>query len=251
MIPTAIDWEVIFRPATMAMVNGQTLSNYLFFNPPWLLLVLIPFAVLPAALGRWLFLVATFFAFGIVARQLKIKPLGLMLFFLTPFALDSLAWGNVEAIALLGLAMPLPFGLLLLVLKPQITLGVIVFLLWRVFQSHDPKKIVTTLLPLAIVLMGSIALYGTWWSQTLTYMQYASSSMNLALFPLGIPIGLILLIQSIRTQDIRFALACSPFFFPVVTPPCWLVVFLALAMQPLDALCGTVLTNLYFLRQLG
>lgn len=245
MIPTAIDWSNTFQPAVWAFIHGQPIYGQTFFNPPWVLVPLIPFAVLPPELGRLLLLLCSILLFGLVAYRLKVKPLGLILFFLTPFVFDSLAWGNIEAIALLGLAMPVPAGLVLLVIKPQITLGVIVFLLWRVVKSRDARRIVTTFLPLVVVLAGSIVMYGAWWSQTLSYTQYIGSSMNLALFPLGIPLGLSLLIQSIRTQDIRLALACSPFFFPVVTPQCWLVVFLALATQPLDMLVGTLLTNGY------
>jgi len=43
------DWVTSFKPATLALIHGENiyLESYKFFNPPWIVFPLIPFAFLP------------------------------------------------------------------------------------------------------------------------------------------------------------------------------------------------------------
>lgn len=52
ILPTGEDWEIFYLPAAQQILAGQ--SPYQipgFFNPPWILLPLLPLALLPAKVG--------------------------------------------------------------------------------------------------------------------------------------------------------------------------------------------------------
>ena len=70
-LPRAIDWQSAFRPAALKLMRGQspfTIEGY--FNPPWALIPLIPFAILPEAVGRALLATTTLLVYIYVAHEL-------------------------------------------------------------------------------------------------------------------------------------------------------------------------------------
>lgn len=204
-------------------MRGDTFHVY---NPPWVLFPLIPFEIVPY--GRALMLVAAISISGFTAARLGASPLAVALFIFSPLVFDALAWGNVEWLAILGFVVTPGFGLLLLVLKPQVTIAAIVFLIvesWRTRGWHGTVRLVA---PLAVVTLLSFVAFGLWPLETASYMDNRNSPMNISLFPWSVPFGIILFVQSLRTHNIRYAIAASPMLSPIVTPPNWIGVFLAL-----------------------
>src|SRR4030067_1799084 len=167
-------------------------------------------------------------ALGFTAYRLGASPFGVALFLLSPLAFDALLWGNVEWLALLGLAVAPWFGFILLAIKPQMTIAVIAFLVIEHWRNKGARQTVHLLIPLALVTLLSFAMFGAWFVESMGYINNRGSSMDASLFPWSIPFGLLLFVLSLRTHNIRYALAASPMFFPVLTPQCWMVVFLAL-----------------------
>lgn len=221
----AVDWQSVFLPAVFSLLSGEPI-NPGFFNPPWALFLLIPFAVMPYEFGRAFLFLSALGSYCLVVRKVGGSLLAFAIFILSVPTFDSLAWGNIEWLALLGLAMPQPIGLIFLAIKPQVTVGIVVFWIVMTLKENGLGVALRLMLPLLAVFALSIVFFGTWFMHTLTYSP--SSTLNLSFFPYSLPIGLGLLVTAIRKSDMRYAIAASPCFFPVVSPQVWLVVFLAL-----------------------
>src|SRR5574341_753033 len=96
--PYGVDWHYTYRPATLAVLRGETPYNgdILFFAPPWVVVPLIPFAILPEDIGRSLFAVVSGAMFAVIAYRLGVKPLGLLAFLLSAPVANCIQTGNVE-----------------------------------------------------------------------------------------------------------------------------------------------------------
>ncbi len=220
MLPVG-DWEGVFRPAVLALLNGQDPYQSVFYNPPWLLAPLIPFAVLPSFMGRILLLIVSLSAFAFVGWKLKATPIGMAAFILSPLAYFSLAGGNVEWLVALGFVTSPAIGLVLLASKPQASVLAIILIAYACYRERQWKPLV---LPVAILIL-SLIFYGDWLEHALSYSSaYASEPLNVShLFPYS----LVLVAASIvfRWRSMRFL---SAFAFPVTTVGVWSIPLLAL-----------------------
>lgn len=225
------DWQIVFVPAISSLLKGEPINSG-FFNPTWTLFPLIPFGVLPYEVGRIFLLLAALASYALIVRAVGGNLLAFVIFVLSVPTFDSLAWGNIEWLALLGLAMPQPIGLIFLAIKPQVTAGIIVFWVAMALKEKGLKCSVRLILPLLVTFALSVALFGAWFVHTLTYSP--SDTLNFSFFPYSLPVGLGLLVSAVRKSDIRYAIAASPCFFPVVSPQVWLVVFLALTPTTIE-----------------
>ena len=219
LIAASTDWLNTFYPAVQAFLNSEPFHIY---NAPWTLFPLIPFATFPW--GRELLFLASMGALGFTAYRLGASPFGVALFLLSPLVFDALLWGNVEWLALLGLAVSPWFGLVLLAIKPQMTIAVMAFLVIESWRKNGTRRTICLLIPLAIVTLLSFAVFGLWFVKSIGY----KATLDANLFPWSIPVGIVLFGLSLRTHNIRYAIAASPMFFYTLTPQCWMVVFLAL-----------------------
>ena len=240
MIPNAVDWDETFLPAVLALFNGGNPYSTAY-NPPWVLFPLIPFAVLPYDLGRILMIGCAVAAFGLVAYRLNASPLALAMLILSPFVYSAIAWGNIEWLALLGLVAVPPVSFLLLMLKPQMTICIIAFLLIEMWRKNERNQMLFSLCMMVGALAWSVLTFGLWFMRLGQYLvAFTDSCINTSLFPYSVPLGIALFLTSLKTRKIQFAIAASPCFFTMVTPQTWLVVMFALSSMPL-ALLATVL----------
>lgn len=194
-----------------------------FWNPTWALFPLIPFELFP--FGRELLFVVSLISLAFVAKKLGAKPIGMIAFLLSPLVFDALLWGNIEWLTLLGLAMNPIYGIWLMVLKPQmllIPIAFILFITWRKSGLLSSLKIIA--LPV-LALLVSFALYGFWITKLFDYSQITGQSLSF--FPWSLIPGIVLSVLAFRRNDLRYALAASPMFFPAISPQVWLVVPLA------------------------
>lgn len=221
------DWVSTFYPAVVALLRGSPPHIY---NAPWTLFPLVPFALIP--MGRVFLLVATFLAFAFTAWRLGVSPRGLLLLLIFPPTLIAAIWGNVEWLTLLGLAINPAIGLCLLAIKPQMTLAVMAFWIIERWQENGWRGVLRLILPLTALTGISFLFFGFWLTTSLTYLQFRGATFDASWFPNLVPVGVLLFVGAWRTHDIRYAIAASPFLFPVLTVQCWLVVLLALVMPP-------------------
>ena len=203
--PTAIDIDRFFRPAVQAVFSG--IDPYQvegFFSPPWLIPFLTPL-LLPDSLGRGLFLALTILVTVWALRCLEADLLPAALFLTTPFWVIEMMSGNVDWLPLLGISLPLPMGLPLMLLKPQFAIGVIFFRLWQTWKEGQGRGVVRAVWPTVLVMGISFLIYPHWLQSLTGAMSPAAQAYGLRFFPWSVPIGFFALIYSVREGRIKAA----------------------------------------------
>ena len=224
----AADWDSTFLPAVRAWLSGGDPLAYIY-NPPWVLVPLVPFALAPYTVGRIALFVCALAVFVAVAlRVFHARTLGVVALMASPLALDALAFGNVEWLALLGLLLPTWAAIPFLLIKPHIGAGVAALLVYLEWRERGWKHATISLTPTICLTAISFVVFGDWVAHMATYTQFQNSFLNLSFFPYTLPLGLALFVAAIRTRRIEYALVCAPCFFPVLTPQVWVVALVAI-----------------------
>jgi hypothetical protein len=200
-----IDWQSI-RPASLAIVAGESPYGAWYFNPPWLAAMLIPLALLPFQASAALMFAINISAFMAIFARLRIYPVLALILLLIVFR--SAFFGNVEGLVLLGAIMPPWIGLFLVLIKPQVGIGIALYWLWFAWKD---KRILRTFGPVIFALSLSFIIYGNWLQSNIT-----AQSWNASIFPYGVPFGLLLLWISCKTRNIGGAIAAGVLFSPYV-----------------------------------
>ncbi len=231
-LPAAVDWSDYFRPAARQLLRGASPYDIEGFpSPPWLLLPVLPLALLPEAIGRALFLLLNLGAFAYTAWRLGASPLTMFFFVLSPPVLHSLLNGNVDGLVILGFVLPPPVGLFFLSIKPQIGLGVALFWLVEAWRAGKVKQVVQTFAPVTAAWLAAFAIFGFWitrWEQEIDLWWNASA------WPLSVPVGLALLVAAIRRRQIEFAMPAGVCLSPYVLLHAWVGALAALMKLPAE-----------------
>jgi hypothetical protein len=144
-LPIGVDWVESFRPATLEFMAGR--SPYTvegFFNPPWMLIPFIPFAILPIKISNLILVDIGLLCFLFIVFRLKIRPLIALLFLLFPTTLVVLHTVNIEWLVILGLVFPPQIGLFFILIKPQV--GIAMAIYWLIVTPNKLK----TFLPVGL-----------------------------------------------------------------------------------------------------
>ncbi len=225
-LPPAVDWESAFRPASLALMRLESpYKDAGFYNPPWALFFLVPFAA-SVEVGRAAILVLSVSIYAYVGVRMGASPLTLAVLLLSPPILHTLLHGNLEWLVLLGILVPPRWGLFLVTIKPQV--GSMVALFWTVeaWREGGWRHVVRLLWPVSLAYVLSIILFGPWPLRAFTQ---TSLWWNASLVPYSIPVGIIAIIWAIWKRDIRGALIASPCLSPYVLLHAWSGVLFALA----------------------
>jgi hypothetical protein len=185
-LPPLRDFDQTFYPAIRYTLTGENpYTAYYeetdqgappsFFNPPWLLLILLPFGFFPIAVARALWLLfligVTLYTVGLL-RPWGLSGLKPLLLVALPWSLIGLLYGQVAILVLLGTVLAivevrqpdrtyasgwkLLSGLLLMSLKPQLGLILALPLLVQMAWQRDrrlPLVVGTGVAILAITLL--------------------------------------------------------------------------------------------------
>lgn len=227
-----IDWYTAFRPAALALLPSPYAAAPLFFGPPWLLVPLLPLAILPPEIGRGLFFILSLAGFLLAIRRLDASPLTAAAFLLSPPVFHCLLNANIDWLPILGATLPPQFGLFLVLAKPQ--MGAVVALFWLVeaWRKGRAREVVRVFAPVSIALLGSILLYGLWPLRMGGVTDIAQ--WNASLWPASIPVGLALAVAALRRRDLRFSLAAGPCLSPYAAFHSWSGAVAALARNPAE-----------------
>ena len=224
--PYGIDWNRNIRPATLAFLHGENPYNIPeFLNPPWTLVLLAPFVLLPEPLGRAALFVVSLALLAVVLQWHKAIPLTAALYLTTPMALAMLQVGNLEAFVLFGLCLPLPFAALLLLVKPQVGLVPLALMVWIHFRDKGWRQTGAALTPAMVLLVLSFLAYGNWPMQALNGLNNGGISGHI--WPLGVPTGFLCAYTAFRERIPGLALIASPLLSPHVSSHSWLGALLA------------------------
>lgn len=222
IIVNMVDWRLGYRVFALAALGGQSpYSTGNFYNPPWALLPALPLALLPETIGGALWFVLGLVGFAAAGRRLGAGPVSLVAFLLSPFVILNQLNGNIDWMPMLGFTLPPPLGLFLILLKPQMGLGLAVFWAWEAFQR---RAFLRTFGPVALAFALSLALYGAWPLQTGRVLDVAQAH-NTSLWPWGAPMGLAVLVIALQRRAPRWAIASSPLFSPYLLLHSWAGVF--------------------------
>lgn len=224
-----VDWVHVFQPAARALLRWQspyTVEGY--FNAPWSLLPLLPLAVLPDNWGYASLVLFSLIAFTYTAYRLGAKPLAMIALLLSPPVIHDLLNGNIDALVVLGFVFPPQIGLFFLLIKPQIGIAVALFWLIEAWRQNKLKEILRVFTPCGLVFLGSFLIYGFW---PIRFGIEIGLWWNASLWPVSIPVGIVLVVAAIRRRQIRFAMAASPCFSPYVLLHSWVGALLALVAQ--------------------
>jgi hypothetical protein len=219
-----VDWRQTYRTGARAIFKGQNPYQVVptFRNPVWILLPLAPFAFLPDKLGSALMLVMDVSLYAFVAHRLKARPIAFTAFMLSPAMLFSHIMLNIDPFILFGFILPAPIGLLFVLAKPQIGLGVCIYWLIEAWRNGGIRKALMILIPSAIAIACSFILYGNWVAQSVARDKFLLSvGWNDSLWPYGLVVGMALLIYGILKRDKVASASASPFLSPYVFLPSW------------------------------
>jgi hypothetical protein len=224
-VPNA-DWFGTFDAAARGVFHGHSpYEQPLYSNPPWAVLILLPFVVLRPALARGLVLVLSLLALTYTAWRLRAPRIAFIALLLSPTAIGSLLAANLDAFAMLGIFLPPACGLLALMIKPQIGAGVVIFYLFQSWREHKLIGVFRTFWPILLATGLSVLLFPVWISRLLSSPEIV---WNRSVFPFGVPVGLFLLWQGYRRSNKFLALASTPFLSPYLTFYTYLVVQIGL-----------------------
>lgn len=219
LIPPGVDW-VGFREAVQHWQMPYAVKG--FYNPPWLLPLIAPLAVLPPRLGQATNSLLALTIMFLVIRHFGGKALSVMVAMLAPPTLFLLMNGNVEWLVLAGLLLPAPAGILLLSLKPQSGGGMIVLHI-----KCSPRPLLL-LAPTAIIAGSSFLIWG-WWPRFSS--RAVDLSWNMSIWPWGLLLGIPILVLALKEESEELALSCMPFLSPYCGLIGWLIPFTVLAAK--------------------
>lgn len=243
--PLGIDWRETYRPATLALLRGETPYNpeiapdAPFFAAPWGLIPLIPIALLPAEIGRVVIMLVALISFAFTAYRLGASPLTMGLFLVSPPVIHCILNANMEWIPLLGFVLPPPIGLFFVSVKPQTGIAVAAFWFFDTWRMGGWRHTLRTFAPVTIALLISFLLFGLWpfgMGDVLGYGQEFNSS----LWPLSIPLGLVLLGTAVQKREMKYAMPASPCLSPYVLFHAWSSAVVALVTSPLQMILAVV-----------
>lgn len=224
------DWRVAFHPAVKEFLAGRSpYTVKLFYNPPWVLLPLIPLSFLPDETAGFIMAILALGSYAYLAYRFGAKPFALAIFIFSPPIIRGIFDVNVDWLAALGLLLPPQIGLFFLLIKPQI--GVVVAIYWAVqaWRKGKWRELIRVFLPIMIAFAFSFFLYGLW---PLKFPNVLDVPYNISPWPYAIPLGVFLIIYSLKKRKIELNLLSIPLLTPYFAPYSLPVPLLSLVQYP-------------------
>jgi hypothetical protein len=238
IVPPAVDWTTTFRPATLALLSGESpYGRFYLVHAPWTLVMLTPLALLPEAVGRVMLIFCALISYAFIAHRLKAKPIAIVFLLLSPLVMHLLLNGNMDWLASLGFILPPQLGLFFISIKPQIGIAVAPFWLVEAWRQGGWKLVVKTFAPFTIVLFLSFLIFGFWPSYSFKVIEVW---YNASLWPMSIPVGLALLVTSLRKRKIEYAMAASPCLSPYALFYSWTGALLAIVSSTPETIAAVI-----------
>jgi hypothetical protein len=245
-LDTGVDWFEAQRPATRAVLRGQSPysingindTNAYFFNPPWTVILLLPIAILPPNLSYAVFVVAAMASYIYAAVKMGMSFRVMFLFLLSPPVLMGLVNANIDWLVVLGFALPPQIGLFFISVKPQMALMVGVFWLYMAFVQGGIKEVVRVFGPFTLVTLLSFVVFGVWPLFSLDVR--LGSSANASLWPVSIPFGLVAMAAAIKERKQEWAMLASPLLTPYLVFHSYVGALLAAARSDLYMIVAVI-----------
>jgi hypothetical protein len=242
LLPMSYDWNMFQRAVNFLLAGKSPYLSPRFSNPAWILIPLIPFALLPAKLGSALISACVYFGFGFTAYKMGAKPLALVALALSAPIFCEAQAANINWLVSLGLLMPPQIGLFFLLAKPQVGGIAALFILIEIWRDSGFRKAFWTFAPVMVAFALSLVLYGPWLLQGIGLVD---TNPDTSTWPKMIPVGLALLALALRKREVKFAILSSPFLAPYSTFPIWGFAYLGLLPDNLLVIVAVIGSWIY------
>lgn len=204
------DYLVGYYPALHA---ADPYSIPFYFNPPWLIWLLRPLALLAPADSFCLWLAIVFLLVMRCTYALGGGALAAVLTMTSPGFIESVINGQVDVLVLIGL---LVGSWLLILIKPQVAGAAVVYDVIRERRVDWPS----------LALIGLSFLAHGFWPASISGAGLITAA-SLSPWPYGIPGGVALFALALRRRD-RYLAALSSFFFAPYISGNSLLVYIAI-----------------------
>lgn len=237
------DW-VVYRLAAEALLRGETPyvidHEYQFYNPPWALLPLIPLVLLPFPLDAMGSLLLTMVGVLGICYYTRMSSKVAIVWLLTPPVITCILTGQIDWMVLYGFFCPPVLAFFLLMIKPQVGLGMAVYLFVRLWQQRNLSYAMRKAAPALAWLGLSFIAYGPWPLNALAMAGREAAQWPTTLWPQAVPVGLGLLYWALRKRKAKAAMAAGPCLSSHVIPSSWMGALLALNDEPVVLLIVSV-----------
>ena len=176
-------------------------------------------------------------AFVLIARRLGARWLAVIFLLLSAPVLHGALNGNIDWLASLGFILPPQIGLFFVSTKPQLGIAVGIFWLVEAWRRNRWIEVLRVFGPFLGVLLISFLLFGLW---PLRAREMPNLWWNASLWPMSIPVGLALLVVSIKKRRIEFAMGASPCLAPYVLLHSWVVALLAVVAHTAEFIAAVI-----------
>lgn len=229
-LPPGGDWHSTFYPATRAFWSGRNpylaVSN--FTNPVWALIPLGPLA-LNATIGSAGMILVTIASCTIAVRYYGGSSIDVILFLTMPLSVFMFGVRNIDWLPLLGTMFAPQFGLVFVVIKPQVGFGLALYWLACSWRTGGLPRTVRTFSLLGILYLASFVVYGPPNYNHMSKLVAYGWNLGALFWPYGSLFSIALVVIAVKTNSRRYALLASPYFFPYFSPLSWNITLIALA----------------------
>lgn len=207
--PAGNDWRWTFSILPQDILHPYEIPS--FANPPWILLFLWH-AVFPESISNAVNLLANSIVILLALRKFNAPKWVIPLIFTNPAFFELARMNNVDWIPMLVLLLPTWVGFIAISAKPQMWCGYGIVLALREIRNSRWGIFV----PLSIITALSFAIWGFWPAQL--HLPWGAL-WNMAPWPFGIPVGIIILALAIKRDDEFLGALASPFLVPYFATP--------------------------------
>ena len=217
-LPYYGDWDHVYYHVGQSPLAPYSVAGFL--NSPWMAWILAPFTILPPHLSGAVWMTMAILLTVWSMHRLQAGMLAILLCLLSPAFIRYITSGQIGIVPLLGFVFLLTYeqipmkglGLILMSVKPQV-LGAGALSYWL---NLDRYRKLWIALPLAVLILLSMLMYGFWPLQI--NPTELNQTVDMSLWPYGIPVGLLMLGYSIwKNKPIVGGLA-TYFLIPYVSP---------------------------------
>jgi len=211
-----VDW-LTYHETALRLLQGLPIygvivgANCVYFNAPWLIVILAPIALLPFRLGYGLFCALNVGLVYALGRRFGFSPAKIAALLVSPPVVYVLLYGQVDLVVLsLAIFLPVEFRPLVALAKPQTVIALSLGALrrWR-----------TTLVVTILGILLSLALFGNWPVAALSRpLPYVDNPNNywFGFWPSQLPLAALLMVLGGFSSDLLL-MAASPFVSPYAT----------------------------------
>jgi len=201
-----------------------------FFNPPWAMILLIPFDPLPLEWAAFAQICLYYVLLAGIVYKFGGNKWSLIVALTSLLAVDTALEINIDWMVCIGLLVPAVWSAPFLMVKPQAAFG-------YVFSFKRRDFIRASIVGIIVMLLAFI-IWGNWplamWNAIQIYDTNVLVNLaprNIITLPVSIIVGIALGIYAFRKRDPVLCTAAGFFFVPYTAPNSVLIVFTLLACR--------------------